>query len=346
MPRPALLLFLLVFSGCLPHACSRSDSRALLPSDSLSRAIAVDVPETPLAFLGQTDLEPVLEHPRTLLYSPSHEGVFIADTRTDRLAFIGADGELREMDVELDSEHPYLSGLRGDTLAVLHPTALRIDFLTDAGRARSVAVDAERSESALSYAVVGDGAIYLKIVKEDDESRILRVNEDGRVTAEHPLPGPHWRHAGLLRLWGDTLVSLSGYRPVIDIVTAAGVVDTLALHGFDSPMLSRSRQFMMGDVADPPLLTSSAAISGDRLFVLNLRAGWIQIDVYDRAGRLQHILVEPDPQPGRRFYPVDLAVSPADAGLFDLYVLLVQPAARLLHFRADLSAEGADAAVS
>ncbi len=336
MPRPAVLVLLLVFSGCFPSSCSRTDTRALLPSDSLSRAIASEMPETSLEFVGSTDLEPVLEHPRTILFDEVSGRIYVADTRENRIAVLEPNGDLHTAFPDAEIEHPYLAGFRHGRIAVFEPTGRRIHFLGDDSVVRDLAVDVDLDATTLTYAVVNDEAIYLKIVEEDGPSRILKLDDAGGVERSFDLPGPHWRNAGMVRFWNDTLVSLSGYRPIIDRVSRDGVVDSLALRGFDSPMLSRTRRFMLGDAADPPLLTSSADVAGDRLFVLNLRAGWVQVDVYDDEGTLQRILVEPDPQPGRRFYPMDMAVARADDGSFDVYVLLVQPAPRLLHYRARL----------
>lgn len=334
MPRPAILLFLLVFSGCLPHSCSRSNSRALLPSDSLSRAIAAEVPEETLELVRDVPLDAVLGHPRSLLHDTATGRTFIADTRDGRIAVVEEGSAVAEgFSSDSPFSMPYLVGLRGDSIAVFEPDRQRLRVMDRAGSGRSIDLGIEAPPSALTYAVVADRSIYLKIVDEEGTSRIARIAERGGVADEHELPGPHWRHAGMLRMWGDSLVSLSGYRPVVDVLTPEGRLDSVSLEGFDSPMLGRSRQFLEGHVSDPPLLTSSADPAGDFLFVLNLRAGWIQVDAYDRTGRLRRLFVQPDPQPGRRFYPVDIAAIRSGDGLYDFFVLLLQPSPRLLHFR-------------
>lgn len=333
MPRPAILLFLFVFSGCLPHSCSRSDSRALLPSDSLSRAIAAEVPEESLELIRDIPLDALLEHPRSLVYNGATGRVYVADTRTGRIASVDGGGDVAETMRDANVSVPYLAGVRGDSVAVFDPGLLQLHIMPPDGRGRTLDLDVDAPASALTYATLDDEVIYVKVVEEDAGGLLIEMDGRGAVVEKHALPGPHWRHAGMLRMWGDTLVSLAGYRPVVDVLLPNGRLDTLQLQGFDSPMLGRSRQFVQGQVSDPPLLTSSAGAAGDYLFVLNLRAGWIQVDAYDRSGRLHRVFVQPDPQPGRRFYPVDIAASEIGDGLYDFFVLLLQPSPRLLHYR-------------
>jgi hypothetical protein len=108
--------------------------------------------------------------------------------------------------------------------------------------------------------------------------------------------------------------------------------DSLALVGFDSPMLERSYAFGQGDATEAPLLTPAAAPAGDSLFVLNLRPGWVQIDVYDRQGRLQRRLVEPHDEGSPNFYPLDLDVR-RTAGGYIFAVTVRSPEPRLEVFR-------------
>jgi hypothetical protein len=51
--------------------------------------------------------------------------------------------------------------------------------------------------------------------------------------------------------------------------------------------------------------------------------------VYDRAGRLQHILTQADPGYNKQFYPIDLAVQQDTAGVFNIAVLTVEPVQEL-----------------
>ena len=75
------------------------------------------------------------------------------------------------------------------------------------------------------------------------------------------------------------------------LVRPGAVPDTLALVGFDSPQMVRSHRFLLGEVDQPPLLTSSAAVAGGRLFALNLRGDHVRVDVYGLDGRLERALV-------------------------------------------------------
>ena len=181
-------------------------------------------------------------------------------------------------------------------------------------------------------------AIYVKVVPKDEAGYVARLDSQGRVQARAPLPGPQWRHAGLLRSWDDALLSLSGFRPVVDVFSAdlSTPLDTLPLVGFDSPMLRRTFAFIQGETYEAPLLSSSAAPAGDRLFVLNMRPGWLRLDVYDRAGYLQHVLVQPDPAYDKDFYPIDLAVQPSGGGRYAIAVAVVKPVPEVKLYRWDL----------
>ena len=124
------------------------------------------------------------------------------------------------------------------------------------------------------------------------------------------LAGSQWRNAGMLRLRGDTLLSLSAFYPVADLASLSGTggIQSWDLVGFDSPMLYRTRSFDAEKGRGAPLLMSSATWHGPALYVLNLRPGWLRIDVYDSDGILRVILVDGHPILRKAFYPVDLAV--------------------------------------
>jgi hypothetical protein len=94
----------------------------------------------------------------------------------------------------------------------------------------------------------------------------------------------------------------------------------------------RSYQYMTGEVKEPPLLTPAAAALGDRLFALNLRPGWVQIDVFDRQGRLERSLVQREQTLATDFFPVDIDVR-RDGAAYEFAVLVQRPAARVLRFR-------------
>jgi len=94
-------------------------------------------------------------------------------------------------------------------------------------------------------------------------------------------------------------------------------------------MLARMLQFQLGDTGEPPLLSSSAVLSGQYWFVLNMRPGWVQVDVYSLEGELKYILTEPDPAFNKEYFPTDLAVFELPDGGFNISVSLVEPDARV-----------------
>ena len=327
------LLLLLFLPGCLP-SCQRTQTKALFPADSLSRQVAQQVPVDTLRRMTQTAgaAPHELAYPRTVRYSEDGR-LYVSDVKRNSLFIFQEDGTFITETSPAAFSYPYLAGLRGDTALVFSPEEARMDFVTDGAIARSVTLTAEKDgEASLRYAAATDSALYFKALSEKVPSYLTRLNDRGQVKARHPLPGPYWRHAGLLRPWGDSLLSLSGYRPVVDVLSG-GTLDTLALSGFDSPMLARSRAFITGDADKPPLLTASAAPTANHLFVLNMRPGWLRVDVYDRDGRLERVLVERRPKAGTEFYPMDLAVRRTNAGRYELAVVAAQPTPQLTVYR-------------
>ncbi len=328
---------LMFFTGCLPYSCQREPSKTVFPSDSLSRRVAVDVPTDTLraAGTGTGTAEHPLAYPRTVRFVGGGELV-VSDAKRNSLFRFGPDGTFRKEIADAAFDVPYLIGRRGDTLVVFNAGADRIEFVTDGRRLADRAVSYDRpSREALVYMLATDTALYAKTVEEAAGAHVERLTDTGRVAARADLGGPHWRRAGFLRSWGDSLVSLSGYRPVVHRLPfrfadgASG--DSLSLVGFDSPMLARSYSYVTGDVDKPPLLTPAAAAVGDTLFVLNLRPGWVQIDAYDRNGRLQRRLVERHEGGNSEFYPVDLDVRRTDDG-YRFAVAVRSPNPRLALF--------------
>ena len=325
--RTGFLVLLLLLSGCLPYSCRREESTALMPADSLSREIAAAIPLDSLRLLWRSTGAPdqAMEYPRTVRFSP-RDSVVVSDVERNSLfIFDSRSGVGRELNLPKLGV-PYLAGFRADTMAVFNPAPLRIDFVMADEVVRSIVIrDEDRSESSLLYAAVSD-TIYYKRVGPDTESFVTAVGEDGELGKRVALEGPQWRFAGQLRIWSDSLLSLSGFRPVADVISIpSGRVDSLALRGFDSPMLPRSRLFIRGSVHEAPLLTTAAAPAGDFLFVLNLRAGWLQIDVYDRDGLLQRRLSPADFSYNSAYYPQDLDVRETTPGNYQIAVVLSQP---------------------
>lgn len=332
----AFLFLALTLTGCLPSSCRRQESRALFPSDSLSRQRAEQVPADTLrlAWRSGGSAPPALAYPRTVRFGPQGR-VYVSDVERGSIFVFGPEGRFIEEAVLDGTGVPYLAGFRGDTLVVFDPAALRLDFVLGGDVVRQLSLAAEPVRGALVYAAVTDSALYVKQVGEGIEGYLARFDEAGREAERFPLTAPYWRHAGLLRTWGDSLLSLSGFRPVVDVLPSPGAaaLDTLALAGFDSPMLARSRAFIRGEVDAPPLLTPAAAAAGDRLFVLNLRPGWLQVDVFDRRGVLQRRLIQPEPGFQKNFFPQDLAARRLDAETYEIAVVYRDPEPRLDLYR-------------
>lgn len=324
-------------SGCLPSACNRTESRALLPADSLSRGLASELPIDTLVAAGSFAGE-MLAYPRTLGYAPDGR-LWVADSERETLLREAPSGSrvdslVLEVAAELPGAVPWLAGFRGDTVAVFSPAGHQMLLIDGDGTVvDSVRLGGDRpAGGALSWAAADSAGYYVKVLADEFDGYVARLDRSGAVVESHPLPGPTWVHAGMLRPWGARLASLRGYLPAID-VWGGGRIDSLSLVGFDSPMLSRTRSFLIGDVDQPPLLTASAAPVDERLFVLNMRPGWLRVDVFDASGRLRHILTQPDPEFRQEYFPTDIAVRRLADGRYELSVSLVQPEARIDRYR-------------
>ena len=318
--RGLLFSSLFVLSGCLPYSCRPDANEALFPADSLSRHVAQNTPADTLqqeATLTGPQAHR-LAYPRTVRFWQNGQ-VAASDAKRNSLFLFGRDGTFQRELADSAFAVPYLIGVRSDTLAVFNAETDRIDFVTREGRApnRSLTYDRPAPET-LVYMLATDTTLYAKAVGRDTGASLARLDETGTPVARVELGGAYWRHAGFLRAWDDHLLSLSGFRPTVRRLPLAFSdsvqPDSLSLVGFDSPMLERSYAYSEGDVSNPPLLTASAAPAGDTLFVLNLRPGWVQIDAYDRQGRLQRRLVEPHGPGDSNFYPVDLDARRTETG--------------------------------
>ena len=328
----------LLLPGCLPSGCEREGYTELMPADSLSRQIAQKTPVDTLEHVWSAtgDSASALAFPRTVRFGPDGR-LFVSDVeRNSVFAFTPAGELVREIAVDA-FDVPFLAGVRGDTLVVLNAGSNEIAFVHDGRPVHRISVATDRAgKSSLLYATAADTALYAKVVGDEVNNVVGRLNRSGEMVTRVPLPEAYWRHAGMLRVWGDSLLSLSGFRPVVDVLplplTDTTRVDTMALRGFDSPMLERSRAFLTGEISKAPLLTASAAPAGDRLFVLNLRPGWLQVDAYDHAGRIQRQLVQAETEYEQSFYPRDIDVQ-WRAGGYDIAVALTDPAPRLDLYR-------------
>lgn len=330
--RPFLSLLSLLFlsTGCLPSS-QKQNTRALTPSDSLSRDLATTVPVDTLEFVWQAEAPEAtpFEFPTSIAWLPDSLGgpIAVADTRAGGLHVLSGEGDYVGWQHPAGLQFPYLAGQRADTLVVFSRGPNRLDFLVDGRIMRQV----DLPDDGFSAATVTDSALYVKRADEE-EMFIARLTEDGQLAERYDLVGPNWRHFGFLRPHGDAVLSLSGYRPVVDVLrptTPSGTtLDTLALAGFDSPQFVRSFQFLTGEIDEPPLLTSAAVSLGDRLVVINLRVEQIRLDVYGPDGRsgfrLERALVYPDMAAVADVFPADLAVH-EDAEGWRIVLLMQRP---------------------
>jgi hypothetical protein len=330
--RLALIISILALFAvaCTPGGCQRQESRELFPADSLSREIARSVQVDTLEAVWKSAAG-VMRHPRTILFD-ANGTLFVSDTERHDLTVFPPGGGHHTISSP-SFQYPYLAGFVGDTLVVFNPESRHLDFLHDGRVLRSISTPSDiPSHRPLQYAAASDEGLFFKTVGANATGFIARLQPDGSEAGRVDLPGPYWRHAGLLRFWDDSLLSLSGFRPIVDVLSPGGVLDSMALVGFDSPMLARTRNFAMGWSRDAPLITSSAAPAGDYLFVLNMRPGWLHVDVFDRDGHIVRTLTEPNPQPRREYYPLDIAARKTADG-FELAVVQTQPEPAVLLFR-------------
>lgn len=313
-----------VLAGCLPSS-QRQNSREVSAADSASAALAAEAPVDTLSVVWTARPPAGDPAPVATSFGWVRNGLAVVETQEGSVRLFTAEGAYAgRTDVGAES-YPYFAGVRGDSVVVLARGLDRLLWVVPGeGVVRSVptppgATAALATDSLLAVRL-GGGAV------EGDPSVVV-LAEDGRARGRHPIAGPAWRASGFLREWDGRLLALSGYRPVVDVLepgsTTGAPLDTLALRGFGSPQLVRSAQFMRGDVDEPPLLTSGAAGLGGHLLVLNLRADHVRVDVYDRGGDLQRVLLSPRPWAPADAVPVDLAVRQR-GGAVDLAVLMAR----------------------
>lgn len=323
-PNCLILVFCTLFAGCLPTSCRRAEPQAISSADSLSRAIAEDIlPDTlrsPLILHGTH-----LGHPRTVLFG-QNDHIYASDTKNGYIYIFTSDGKVKASFTLPDTNHPYLAGWRSDSLIVFDPKARRFHFVIDTMSVASF-ITVEVPENSLQYALATKTGFYLKAVTNDTTHFLWSFDQTGIPMHESILYGSSWKHAGLLRHFNNRLVSLSGFYPwaLTWEEDVSGAPDTLRWLGFDSPMLRRTYAFDLGYGRGAPLITSSATPAGEFWFVLNQRAGWLRVDIYDSTGMLRHILVEDNPGYIRDFYPIDLAAQLNSDGTYQLSVALVAP---------------------
>lgn len=326
---PYWLLFALLVSGCLPSSCSRTEHKAISSADSLSRAFAVSLPVDTLAFIDRvspgTDS---LSYPRSIGYDPNGL-LWITDTARHVILTLSKDQTSPVYHSTIPLSFPYLAGFRGNSAYVFSPAFHRIYELGEGRIRREVALEGPLpKEGGLRYAIVTDSGFAVKVVANEFGSYLATTDDRGVIDRKIELKGEEWRYAGLLRSHSGQIFSLSGYLPQIDSLGSVGL-DSLLLFGFDSPMLPRTRQFQLGDTHEPPLLTASADRAGKYWFVLNMRPGWTQVDVYSPGGELKYILTEPNPAFNQEFFPTDIAVFEMEDGRFQVAVSVLKPEPRI-----------------
>jgi hypothetical protein len=345
---PAVLVLML--GGCLPHSCAGTGpSRALLPADSLSRRVARSVPMDTLRRVWRVEAsdDAPLTFPRTALFLQNKQGkdaaLAVSDAQQNALLFFSAKGQLTRT-MRADSfAAPYLIGQRADTLLVLSPKPRRVHFVAGGRVARSLTLNLPPPEEApLLWATAAEGSLFAKTIDPEGRAVVTRHGARGQGTARRALGRPRWHHAGPLRWWRDSLVSVSGFRPVTHrLPPSLNAARALRLTGFDSPMLPRTRQYARDDTRRPPLLMPDAAPAGARLFAINLRAGRLRIDAFGPGGRLTHRLTTSGPPRSQDVYPRALAVRRGPDGSYALAVALTapRPAVALYRWRPDLTTD-------
>lgn len=280
------------------------------------------------SFTGTPD-EP-MQYIRSLAYGPDTV-LYAADAGGGSIYRIDPDAQVVTVIRSELFSYPYMAGATPDGAVVFSPGRSRVQVIhgDDVSDVAEMPQDIPQ-QGLLQYAHQSGGRLHVKLVGDEFTGYVGTFRPDGTLHPVTRLPGPSWRRAGFLRSWGDTLLSLSGYRPEIDLILPDGRLDSLRLRGFDSPMISRLRLFESGDIDAPPLITASATALGNHLLVLNMRPGWLQIDVYDRDGRLKAILTQPDPGFNRDYYPTDIAAAAMPAsGAIRIAVSVVRPRAQV-----------------
>jgi len=318
-----LISLCLVLAGCMPSSCSRTESRDISASDSLSRAYATGLPVDTLV-LDRTTPPDAFDHPRTVAFLDDGR-LAVSDVERNEITLLAPDGSvvaIHGLASRLPGGIPYIAGVAGDTIFVFGAGDNVVASIAGGRILHSFALEPGDASSALRYVTADATGAWVKSVDPDRAATISRYENGGRTGALR-LRGPYWSHAGPLIGGEASVLSMRGYVPAYTTVDRALVADSTALHGFDSPMLARMRTFEAGGVRSPPLLIPAATLLDDRLFLINARPGWLRVDVYE-SGRLEAILIEPDPRFDQSFYPTDIAAR-ADGNGIRIAVSSSQP---------------------
>jgi len=316
----------------MPSSCNRTQPRDVSSADSLSRAFSATFPIDTLQFIDTVQPgQSKLAYPRTIAYSP--EGIlWVTDTAQHIVLTLSPEENNLVARDTLPETYPYMAGFRGSSAYVFSPAKHHMYEMDSTGVLREIELKGSLpGKGGLRYATVTDSGFAIKVVAKGFEGYVAETNDTGEITSSHPLVGEEWRYAGQLRTENQTIYSLAGYLPMMDVFEDSRQ-DSLHFMGFDSPMLPRTRQFQMGDTKEPPLLSASAVLADSSWFVLNMRPGWIQVDVYSREGTLRHILTQPSPSFNLEFFPTDIAVHPDGTGGYYIAVALIKPDPRIDRF--------------
>ena len=334
---------LLLLGGCLPSSCQSGDFDSITPADSLSRSIAEEMPadSLQLAWSLRDEAAYPLGYPR-MVQRTHNDTLVVADVERNSLHYLHTSGTYEREYAHDAFDVPFLSGTVADTLWVFNAETDSLVAVANGAVLPDRGFRISRAdEASLVYTAAHPDNLYLKLLGEDIGSTLYQYTWDGAVEGEHTLEQPFWRYAGFLRIHEDQLWSLSGFRPVLDRFpldlnqAPTTPADTVALRGFDSPMLERSHAFLIGDTHEPPLLSTSAVVQDNLWFVLNMRSGWIQVDVFDMDGELQHRLMEANPQPDSDFFPQDMTVYPHNEGYKIVFAISdPEPEVRAYHWHA------------
>ena len=303
-----------------------------MPADSLSRAMAEGLPVDTLEAVGVVATG--LGHPRTVQFAPDGS-LWFTDTETGSVYRV-EDDEEAVLRMQRPGSFPYLAGFGADTALVFEPASHAMWRIGPApGDTLEVPLGGRQpATGGLRYAAGNGTDWYVKIVGEEFDGYLARLNPiTGMVTDSVALPGPSWRWAGLLRPDSAGVWSLAAFLPRVDRWLPGSPVDSLRLTGFDSPMLARTRQFLLGDTNAPPMLSASSAITSTSIYVLNMRPGWLHVDVFSLDGTLRQRLTQPDPGFNQDYYPTDLAVRELADGTLEIAVAILQPEPRIDLFR-------------
>ncbi len=302
------------------------------PTDSLSRQIAARITPDTLA-PPRIITAPDLKFPRTLLFG-NEDQIYVGDTEVHKIFIFTPEGTSHASFTLPNTTFPYLAGWRDDSLVVFAPESRQFHFVVDTTATVSFTVT-QAPVNSLQYALASESGLYLKAVTSDTTHFLWKLDKTGTPVQESILYGSSWKHSGLLRDAEGRLVSLSGFYPRALFWTENLIEepDTLRWWGFDSPMLRRTYAFEQGQGRGPPLITSAAAAAGEFWFVLNQRAGWVRIDIYDTSGMLQYIFVEANPGYLKKFYPIDIAAKLNQDTSYSLAVALVEPTPSIRVYR-------------